>query len=1241
MRLKRLETFGFKSFADRMTFDFEDGVTAIIGPNGCGKSNVVDSIKWVIGEQSAKALRGEDMTDVIFNGCATRRAMAFAEVTLVLDQVADRIHAEGIGDEVAITRRLFRDGSSGYYLNGHACRLKDIKELFMDTGVGTTAYSVIEQGRVGFILESNTKDRRLILEEAAGISKYKSRRKLAARKLERVEIDLQRIGEVLAEVRRRVKTVSRQAAAALRWRDLNARAKELRLAFALDDYGRLEREIGDHGRKAGALADAAAQAAAEHAKIEASLAEADTRLVALEAEVRQLETTRADAQSRRDVAQARVKDAGKNLAAADEQERDDREALAGVDAKIAALASAVQEAEKAVAAAQSGTGDVGLSVAMQGRREELDRVLAEVDAQVRLVEDTKAKQIEALREISRVEAELARLEGARTAANDRRKRMEDRSGGQTEQLMGAMVAINQAQDQISAAEAEARTAHAELERRINERETATSDEGRLGNELAAIGHEEARASTALRMLEQQETRADGVHRGVRDVLQAMDRLGGILGMVADHCRMKDDHVLAIETALGGAAQHVITETQSAAKAAIDFLKRDNRGRATFLPLDDIEGGERVPRDMLREPGVVDVASSLVDCDDRVRPAIEHILGNVLVVETLDHAILIRRRHRHGIRLVTLDGEVIAPGGAMTGGRGQGHEAGGLVSRKHEIARLQEELQTIEAKRQKSWISREAARRRIQDLMIAEHEFRSSVKAAEQKVGDARTALMRVDRDRQHLEQATSSFGIELEEIAAELSRIETESKDLTGQRAWFTDLAARLAGEIGLIQLGLEAKGKERDRVQEEVAQLRVSLATSQERIEAARNHHGHLVRAMQELEDGRDERQRRLAGLDARRAELRAVIDDGAVAHAAAAHDVAQAAEALAALVNERDQLRDRTEGSRQMARAAAGRQRELEREQNQEHTKSAEARVRLDGLCQRILEDQQLSLGEAHQNWTRPEDVDWDALKTELTDAEAELTSLGPVNVAAIDELDEVKAREEFLARQFDDLTSAHTKLDEIIHHIDDVSRKLFSDTYREVRTNFQALFRKLFGGGSADLKLERYEMVTIQDPAPAGEPLPPPREVRQEVDILDAGLEIVAQPPGKNPKIITQLSGGEKALTAIALLFAVYQTKPSPFCVLDEVDAPLDDSNVDVYNSMLREFVVGTNADGSHRKGSQFIVITHKKRTMHRADAIYGITQNEPGVSTKISVKFEEVDRFTGELAETTPGKGPYSG
>ncbi|MFM2091513.1 MAG: chromosome segregation protein [Planctomycetota bacterium] len=1233
MRLRRLEAYGFKSFADRVSLDFGDGVTAIIGPNGCGKSNVVDAIKWVMGEQSAKSLRGEEMTDVIFNGCATRRAMAFCEVTLVMDQVV------GLGieaEEVAITRRLFRDGSSHYYLGGKACRLRDIKDLFLGTGAGTTADSVIEQGRVGFILESNTKERRIILEEAAGISKYRARRRLAARKLERVEQDLQRIAEVLAEVRKRSRSVQRQAAAALRWKELDAQVKELRLAFILDEWARLADE---HAANRDARIEADARTIAltsRSAALEADIASRDTALVALEQALAEVEEARTGAVARRDVARARSQDLRKRLTDLDSQEDEDRRELATAGARLSRLAQELATARGELALAEAEGG--GDTTVLDAPRAEVAAAQLALDAAAQALDDLRRQREACARELARVSTERGRIQGALQGVRDRRNRIEERSGGAGGGLAEALNAEAEARGEWESALQAAAGAHAELDERAKARAEADAALREAEQAVAEARADHARLEARHRVLAEQDRRAEGVARGPREVLQAMGGRAGILGLVADLFRVADDHVVAIETALGGAASHVVTERADDAKDAIDFLKREGKGRATFLPLDDLRGGGRIDRDLLREPGVVGPATDLVEHETRFQPVFDFLLGPVLVVETLDHAIALRRRRRVDCRIVTLDGEVVVAGGAMTGGKDRGHDHGGLVSRKQELARAEEELKAVADAGQTALARREACRRGLAQANEATERVRAAIQACDRAAADARSRLVAAEKDRQHLEQTTAGFGAELEETARDQARLEQEDRELAGQDEWFQAMDRRLVADLAARQQAVDDAVAARDRAQESLNLIRVSRAAGAERLEAARQRTAAAERALREAEEDQERRVRRLeqqAGVRAAVLEQLAENDAEAVRAAGEAETIIAGAKDR---LRERDDARHALEELRQEAKAAAAKLRHAEQDKNALQIKQAEIEARQEALRERTLAEFQRDVAEVAQVWQRPDDREWSGAKARLGKLEKELADLGPVNLAALDELEEAQAREQFLAKGHDDLVAARDKLAEVIDGIDDTCRRLFDDTYRQVRANFQGLFRKLFGGGSADLKLERWETVIEQT-----NPEEPPREVRREVDVLEAGLEIVAQPPGKNPKIITQLSGGEKALTAIALLFAVYQTRPSPFCILDEVDAPLDDANVDVYNSVVREFVRGhadgSTADGSH-KGSQFIVITHKKRTMQRADAIYGVTQNERGVSTKISVKIEDVETH-GELVTTVRGAGPFAG
>ena len=1205
MRLKRLEAYGFKSFADRVTFDFEDGITAVIGPNGCGKSNIVDAVKWVIGEQSAKALRGKEMTDVIFNGCATRRPLAFCEVTLVLDQIAGADDSK----ELAITRRLTRDGQSSYFLNGKPGRFKDIRESLMDTGVGHSAYAVIEQGRISFILEASVKERRAILEEASGISRYKARRKVALRKLEKVDINRERIGEVLKEVDKRLRSVKAQASKALRYQELTDSLKELRLLFSLEEYGQANNKLAEHTSALTELLETITGLGGELAKIDADLQQGDVKLLQLDDELRELDEKRGEVRSRRDVAETQARDAENRLAELDLQAEEDQRLLSTANERLGTLKEEVEKLRAELSEAEATSDDPSsskLNTQFSEKQAELDELIATIDDIIAKIEEVKSKDIEVLHLLGQNQSDLSRLEGSRKGLQDRRERLIERSGGMAESLDIAREQENEAKQIVEEAMKGAADSHIALDELIKKREESQGIAQKSEHDLAELRHEEARTDTRLRVLSENEKRLDGVHRGVRDILKEMDRFPGVRGMVADLFSVEKDYELAIETALGAQAQHIITDTQHAAKDAISFLKRERRGRATFLPLDDLWSSDKLSGGISNRPGVVGIARDFVQYDNEFDTAFHYLLGNILIVETIDDAMRLRRQERIRARMVTIEGEVVNPGGAMTGGRQQGQD-NGLISRKNEIRRLEETLEEIQGKRQALENERELKRKEAFEFSVMVDNQRKAISDAERAVGDAKASLMKAERDRLHAEEFASGFTSELDEIDLETKQVDEDAEQLNTQREELDEQKNGIERQLATLQAHLSEQGEERDELQDEVNHLRVEVATTQERCEALRNQISQSQRQLADLEDNKTEREKRLASASERRESLQQQHQESSEVFAREAKAFETLASGVEDVLAGRDALRNELEAQRQQQRKQGSELRKAEQQQAQHEVRAGECRSTMSNLCERMLETYELDLAEAHSHWERPEDVDWGKLKNERDNAEKELARLGPVNLAAIDELKEVEARHGYLQRNHDDLQTAGEQLTTIIEEINNTSRRRFKQTYKEVRKNFAELFRKLFGGGKADMVLE------------------------QDVDdILEAGIDIIAQPPGKQPKSITLLSGGEKALTAIALLFAVYRTKPSPFCILDEVDAPLDESNTDVYASMVREFC----------NESQFIVITHNKRTMQYADAVYGITQAERGVSNKISVKLEELENAE-ELVETTQGAGPFAG
>ncbi|MHC5067911.1 MAG: chromosome segregation protein SMC, partial [Planctomycetota bacterium] len=946
MRLRRLEAYGFKSFADRLTFDFDGGITAIIGPNGCGKSNVVDAMKWVVGEQSAKSLRGSEMTDVIFSGCSTRRPMPFAEVTLTLER-DDGLDA----GEVALTRRLYRDGKSEYHVNGKSARLKDFRELLMGTGIGTSAYSVIEQGRIGFILEASVKDRRAILEEAAGISRYKARRKVALRKLDRVETDLERIGQIHGEVEKRLRSVRRQAETALKFQELSERLRDLRMVFALEEFGRLSGDLDGHRSRIAELDVEEAATAARLGELDAKLAEADAELLQIDDRIRALESTRSETRSQRDVAQTRVRDAKARLVEIDNQENEDRQALAEHGTRVAAMIEERTKTEQALSDADTGEGDSELSLLYRQRREQLDTIISEIDGIIAEIESRKSNEVDCLRQLSRVEAERHSLAAARTGIQERRKRLDEQHGGHTIGLEQAKQRETDAQHVVEQTLIQAAEAHQKLDELIRAREEAQAEGQRLEHRLNELRHEEGRSEVRLRMLAETEKRLEGLFKGVKGVLQHMDRLPGICGIVADLFSVEQAYERAIETALGGRVQNIVTDSQHDAKAAINYLKRERRGRATFLPIDGLRGRQRPDARMLREPGVVGLGSELIEFERKYQPVFDNLLGTTVICETLDHAIQVQRNYRNsGVMLVTLDGEVINPGGAMTGGRQHGDDTGGLVSRKNEIRRLEEQAEKVKSQRIELGEQRDAAKKTAFDSAVAVEDQRKVISQAEKVVGDAKAELVKAERDRANLEEFAASFGGQLEELDQELARVNADAIELDQRETSLGEQQRSIEGELTRLQEVLSGRGQERDRLTEDVNNLRVDLATTEERREGLRNHLAHLERQLTELDDQRLAAERRIEGHQARREELQRQLTENQSAYEQAHAHFEELSREVDGAVKRRDELRSNNEEERQEQRALQSKARGLEREHQEHELKANEIGVRIEALSERI---------------------------------------------------------------------------------------------------------------------------------------------------------------------------------------------------------------------------------------------------------------------------------------------------
>jgi len=1186
MRIKRLDITGFKSFMERTVITFGDGVTGVVGPNGCGKSNVVDAIRWAMGEQSAKNLRGRGMEDVIFNGSEHHEPLNMAEVSLTFRvEEADTLAPQYAGfSEVTVTRRLFRSGESEYLINKTVCRLLDITELFLGTGVGTRAYSIIEQGRVGLIVSSKPEDRRALIEEAAGISKYKSRRKAAERKLEATEANLLRVTDVVNELEKRLDGLQRQTKKAEKFKRLREEMRGLELHHASHRYLELQAQAAEVGAR---LASSTGDEQAVMAEVQGLEAEIAERRAALEADAHALQA-RADRLHAED---AQVQLDARNL----EHWRSD-----------------LQSAQKRLEEAEAEKGQ------LQRRMDELAARAADSEGELSSgtgswEDDAKAADVaqEALRAVSQQQSELGlRLEMERAALLSIASRMANHESNlvslqrqkadlatRAERYRAEMETLRAQSQQLEDARAdvarrvnEGRQLALELaERRTVEEETLERTRSEFAeNEIHVISVREALADkrSRLEQLEAFQKSYEGYDRGVRAVMQhAGDeaRQRGIFGLVSDVVTVEPRYERALEAALGERLQAVLVESRAQGLELVEYLKSTGEGRGTFLAVEAVKDPGEINRPDLDRPGVVAWALSEVSFEPVLGPAVRALLADVVITEDL-RAARECQAVSPGWTWVTLEGEVLRPDGSLTGGTLEGAAVGAL-HKKREIAELQEALKGMEERYNEVLTRHYALQKQMQQAEGVLKGLEKNRHSEELRVAtdekDLHRAGEELSRARERLLQLESELGEQDTQLAALSSEEETSRGEVAhGQ-------ADREQREERLRQMGaeLEALKLRQEALSSEVTSLRVKAAAGSERGEAARK----------ELESARAQ----LAEATSRLERAEAILAESSAKAAELSARIAKGEERLAQLPS--------LEGARAELEAARSDWEARNAEVKEKEAALKDVRGRVEGLLQGVgelqLRGKELELESAHlveqmrdrhqvelpeqlDAWRDKEALGPDALGT-LRELRGQLERMGEVNLTALDEHAELSQRFEFLGKQKTDLEQSIDRLREAIARIDKTSRERFKETFDVVNEKFQAVFPRLFRGGRAQL--------VLTDEGAGQEP----------------GVEIVAQPPGKKLAGMNLMSGGEKALTAVALIFAIFLIKPTPFCLLDEVDAPLDEGNVGRYNDMVKELSLV----------SQFILITHNKQTMEIADLLYGVTMQEPGCSKLVSVDMKK--------------------
>ena len=1224
MKLRKLVLNGFKSFADRTEFEFHDGISCVVGPNGCGKSNIVDAVKWVLGEQSAKSLRGGEMMDVIFNGSAARKASSSAEVTLVFDNdggqlkpVVELEHPDGV---VSVTRRLFRSGVSEYLINKTPCRLRDIREMFMDTGVGVDAYSLIEQGRVESFLQASQEDRRGVFDEAAGISKYKARRKEALRKLEKVDQNLLRLNDILGEVEKRLRSIKHQAGKARNYQAYTERLKELRSLNFLAQYHNL---------------------GAQRTQLRAKLDAGNDHLSSIGAQIEQLENTRngtemeaADMERSAREIEGRIAAAGGMINAGiqraemlEARVKDLIEQIASGGARSRELADKIDQCNSETAGRSGELDQVEAQLSdMTGKYEHLrqehvagELAIAKLSA---ALEDEKAGTIDLLRRTAQLHNEIQGLNIRRESLHNQKSRLAGRAGEIASDLEQTLTERSKLQARLG----DIRDVLAATEARHSEIKAArgklADSEQALQDELAQAREGRSAAMSRRETLNEMQQRLEGVASGVQRVLKAKaeGRLPAILGMVGESLQTDTAHASMVEAALASADQQLAARTFAEVEAACAELAEvlGDNGSVEILCMDRLptlrgdldlaafnaaqahrgqspKGGDSPLASRGQSPRSGDspsdsplVLSRLMDYvqpDVRMAPVIWRLLGSTLVAPTLADAAAAGDL-LPGFRFVTPAGQVLEADGRVR--LGSARRGAGVISRRSELAELAVGLAELEKQIETLDNQCKTTRAQKQHMEELDQNLRQAIYEANTERVECESRLTQVDEQVVRLQREQPLVANDIDRLAQEIGASVQAEHQAVEKAKELETLNAQRQQEVERITQQVSSAQAAQARLAAQLTELKVALAGAEQKKVSIREAQAALVRQREALEK------------DVCALESQIELDQQRKGDAEAS--ITSARCETQRLQKERQSLQkdlDEVEESRKGLAAKIEQIRAQLAQLRKDHDEASiavnnrkvelgEVDVRIETLIARANEEMGMNLLDHSDGYRHDEKRDWSAVEAEIAELRGKIERLGNVNLDAIVEQDELEKRQKFLGDQLADIRTSQHQLDELIKRINRESRDMFLKTFETVRANFQELFRKLFGGGKADILLSNPE------------------------DVLESPIEILARPPGKELRSLTLLSGGEKTMTALALLFSIFRSRPSPFCILDEVDAALDEANNRRFCTLVGEFV----------STSQFIVISHAKRTMSMADVLYGVTMQEPGVSKRISVRFEEI-------------------
>ena len=1186
MYLKRIETIGFKSFADKTVVEFEQGVTAVVGPNGSGKSNISDAIRWVLGEQSAKSLRGGKMEDIIFAGTSTRKPLNFAEVTLVLDNSCGSLPIDY--EEVSITRRVYRTGDSEYLINKQKVRLKDVVDLIMDTGIGHDSLSIISQDKVKAIVEARVEDRRVIIEEAAGVLKYKMRKKQATRKLESTSDNLSRVQDIIFELEDQVEPLRKQSEQAEKYMVLKQECSDSEISVLAYDIKTLndQMERSKKERK---------DVEFEHVSINAKIANDERRRDTLkqnqQAQERQLEQLQADLvetsewiqklQGQRDVLKERHKNASSN-----------KEELAEQQAQLESRLETSQVELKTAEEAMTKT-----KTSLETKQSQLQKVSEEYQH----LEENLKIQLDTTRDAYFEDVNrLASVKNQYIAINQQIKRTEttlERINEDEEKALLDRDALVQEQETFKAQYGKFETSlkekrdlyqqlYKEHQQRLKQAEMETNRHRHLTHQLDKMNNR-------LQWLEDAQKDFSGFNEGVKKILKAREQgqVSGIEGAVAELVTVPKELELAMDVVLGPVMQQIVTTNDDSAKKAIDFLKKHHAGRATFLPLNVIKS-RLLPLDVQNRiqgnQDVVGVASQLVGYDQRYRQIVENILGNIIVTKDLNVAKNLAKQLNYRYRIVTLEGDVINAGGAMTGGAVK-RQGSSLLRQKNEIEDCQRQIQQLTDELEQSKVLQEEwaqtvkqSEKELQKVQLAGERLKEKMS----EVNQQKLAFEYREKSQNEREQL---LRIERREHEAELKQLVEKNNQLAEDRLVLEQRIEEAKATIETLEEQLEQQEELKSQLLQQMTELKVDVAKLETALhnecatfERLKGETEQVRTRLKELLDKIAESEQALLGNDDEVVQLEANLAEKKEKREGIIEQIQDQRVTLTKVSQELETLEREVRESHKV-------QQKMAESLNQLDVSIGKVDVEMDIMIKKLEEEYQMTFDHANENYPLKGSIE--EIKSRIRSIKGQIAALGEINVGAIQEYQRVKERYDFLTTQRDDLIEAKATLEETINEMDQEMTVKFKETFDLVREQYMEIFKKLFGGGSADL--------VLTDPH----------------DLLHTGVEIIAQPPGTKLKTSNLLSGGQKALTSIALLFAILKVRTVPFCVLDEVEAALDEANVARYANYLKAFSNET----------QFIVITHRKGTMEKADVLYGVTMQERGVTKLVSVRMDNVSDY----------------